>query len=190
MWKCRIDIWEFSNIKQIRVKVKQIREKDKYIREIDMLMREIESCSIKDMQTLPSPLSSEVVIFTLKIPTVLNRMKNKLSDFYLLSYGWLYKQCSSVLPQFPSVTPTKKIVQKLPNLQERCAILWNGFFSSQVFFVLHSVFEIWSILYVFGMAIASLFGCRTPHVCKIDHIQTRSYHIKSHKKNSVTKNHF
>ena len=44
-----------------------------------------------DMQTFP-PFPSEGAIFTWNMHTVLNRMKNKFSDFYFLIYGWLYLQ--------------------------------------------------------------------------------------------------
>ena len=53
---------------------------------------------------------SEVAIFTWKMPTKLNRMKNQYSDFcdiYFLSYGWFCLQFSSVTLIFKYVADQK-----------------------------------------------------------------------------------
>ena len=57
-------------------------------------------------------------------------------------------QFTSGSPQFPSkcVTDEKKIVDKWLKLQEKCALLWNGFSSSRVYLCV--IFKIWSILYM------------------------------------------
>ena len=49
-------------------------------------------------------------------------------------------------------TDQKKVFQKWSNLQKRCALLWQWFFSSWVFFCRLSVIEIWSILYMVDYA--------------------------------------
>ena len=43
------------------------------------------------------PLLSEVAIFTGEMPTMLNQMKNKFSDFYFLNCGCLYLQLNNVI---------------------------------------------------------------------------------------------
>ena len=54
--------------------------------------------------------------------TVLDQMKNQFFDCYFLSYGWLYLEFT--MPFLVYHRP-KKIAQKWPNLQERCAMTWN-----------------------------------------------------------------
>ena len=76
----------------------------------------------KDVQT---PLLSEVAIFKWKMRTMLNQMKNHISDFYFLGYGWMYLQFTVTNLDFQLCPRQKKIVQKWLNLQERCAMSWN-----------------------------------------------------------------
>ena len=90
----------------------------------------------------------EVAIFTWKKPTVLKRMKNKLSDFYYLSYGWLYLQFTGDTPSFLSVSPTKKnFFPKWPNLHESCAMCWNEWKVNFSIFNFWGMIDIWLILY-------------------------------------------
>ena len=42
--------------------------------------------------------------------TVLNRIENQFSDFYILGYDWLYLQFTGDTPGFSTVSPTKKKV--------------------------------------------------------------------------------
>ena len=76
----------------------------------------------------PPPLPSVLLPFSWQM-----RMKSQFSDFYFLSYGWLYS---------PKIyQPKKKVVQKWPNLQERCGLLWKLYFSSWFFFFV--TFNFW-----------------------------------------------
>ena len=68
---------------------------------------------------------SELLQFSWTMPTVLNRMKNQFSDFYFLSYGWLYLQFTVTHLDFQVCHRPNKIVQKWSNLQERCVMSWN-----------------------------------------------------------------
>ena len=72
-----------------------------------MLLDWMALSQVRMWQTLPS----ELAIFTWKIPTLLNRIKNQFSDFYFCIYNLLVGTSS----QFPCVSPTKKIVPKWPN---------------------------------------------------------------------------
>ena len=72
-------------------------------------------------------------MFSCKMCTVLNRMKNQFSDFCILSYGFMYLQFT--VTHRVCQRPQKNVVQKWPNLQERCALLWKWFFSSWVLFM-------------------------------------------------------
>jgi len=97
----------------------------------------------KDMQTHPPPSlpHSEVAIFTWKMHTAMNRKKYQIFIFWVMADS-IYN-----LRWHTSVPPTnKKVVQKMPNLQEWCVLLWQRFFCSSVFFMRLLVFEIWSIL--------------------------------------------
>ena len=59
-------------------------------------------------RTPPSLSPTEMAIYAWKIPTVLKRLKNQFSNFYFLSYGWLYLQFTGDTPWLPSLSPTKK----------------------------------------------------------------------------------
>ena len=84
------------------------------------------------MQTSPSPQKESFFIFWYKMRrNVLIRIKNQFSYFY---FGDIIVQKS-------------KICIHLTKKPKRCAIFWNRFLSSWVFFVPCLVFEIWSILY-------------------------------------------
>ena len=90
-----------------------------------------EKSSIRFFRSSPIQKKSrwKVVKFTENMRNELKRMKKKFSDFYIFSYGRLYLQ-STVTHQVCH-RPKKKVL-KLPNLQERCALI--RFFSSCVFF--------------------------------------------------------
>ena len=79
-------------------------------------------------------------------------VKSIFRFLFFSSYGWLYLQFASMSSQFSSVSSTQKNRSKV----ERCAFLWNGFFSSPVFFVRFLVFE------------KRRFWCKVIYI-KIDH---------------------
>ena len=97
------------------------------------------------MQTPPP--SPQVAMFTWKLSTVLNRIKNHFADFYFLSYGWLYLQFTVTHQVWNSKHTKKKVGQKLSNVHKKKTKIRKWFFNSSVFFVRLLVFEIWSILY-------------------------------------------
>ena len=103
----------------------------------------------KDMQTTTPLLPSNVAIFRWKMPTVLNWMKNRFSNFYFSSYSWLNLQfTSSMSPQFPRVSPTKiKIsLKSVQTVRKYAQCSETDFLFHEFFFVRVLVFEIWSIL--------------------------------------------
>ena len=61
-----------------------------------------------------------------------------------MSYDWLYLQFTVT----QQVCHRQKKCSKVAKLQEKCALLWQLFFSSWVYFVRLLVVEIWSILYM------------------------------------------
>ena len=61
----------------------------------------------KDMQTPLSPYP-EVAIFTWKMPTVLNRMKNHISKFYIFLFFELWLFAFTLFGDTPGVPLTKK----------------------------------------------------------------------------------
>ena len=56
----------------------------------------------------PPSSISEMVQFSWKMPILLKRMKNQISEFYFLNYGWLYLQITGDATGFSSLLPTKK----------------------------------------------------------------------------------
>ena len=95
-----------------------------------------------------TPPSSEVAIFTWKISTVLNQMKNKFSDYYISSYGWLYLQFTSMSPQFPCVSQTKKKLFRSDKTYKKDAHCSDtDFLVPEFFCIFFLIFQIWSILY-------------------------------------------
>ena len=89
------------------------------------------------------PPPSEGVQISWKMPTVLNRMRNHVSVRLLVFGLWLI--LFTIYSDTPGVPPIQKnVFQKWSNLQERCALIKQSFFSSWVFFfVLLLFFEIW-----------------------------------------------
>ena len=69
-----------------------------------------------------------MVKFTWKMRTLLNRKKNLISDFSDFYFFELWLIVFTIIyGDTPNESPTRKeVVQKWPNLQERCATGWNG----------------------------------------------------------------
>ena len=89
----------------------------------------------------PSP-HSEVVTFTWKMRTVLNPMKKTIFRFFRYLFFELWLLVFTIYadtPSFSNVSPTK-IVQKWPNLQERCAISMNEWK------IKFPIFSVWDII--------------------------------------------
>ena len=86
------------------------------------------------MQTPPSPPPQKWSNFHERCPQCWIKWK-----INFLSYSWLYLQFTGNTPRFSSVLPTKKIVQKMSDLQERRI---KNKISDLNFF-----FELWSILF-------------------------------------------
>ena len=120
---------------------------------------------IKDMQT-PSP--SEVAIMTWKMFTVLNRMKNHISDF---SFFYLFKFMLITFTIYGATSHDQKNnLFEVAKFTERMRIDLTRIFWFMSFFC--ATFNFWDGRY--GRLHHFLLG-DTPHVCKIDHIQNRPY---------------
>ena len=129
-----------------------IRPKNNPINSVFWLAMTIGPVPSKDMQIPPL---SEVTIITLKMRTVLNRVKNNISDFsnfYFLSNDWLYLQFTMTQQVCHR---QKKVVQKWPSYRKDAHCSDNYF--SWVYFGRILVFDVWSILYMV------IFG--HPHFC-------------------------
>ena len=98
----------------------------------------------KDMQTPPPPPPRISDIYIGKMRTVLNRMWNYVSDFsnlYVLSYSWLYLQFTT---HQVCHRPKKNCSNVGKFIQESCALLWQWFFCSGVFFC--ATFSFWDMV--------------------------------------------
>ena len=87
---------------------------------------------------------SELLPFSWKMRTVLNRMKNQFCDFFF-SYSWLYLQFT-VTYQFCH-RPKKKLFKIGQIYKKDAHCSENDFLVLEFFFVWILVFEIWSFLY-------------------------------------------
>ena len=95
-----------------------------------------------------------MAIFTWKMHTVLNRIKNQFSDFYFLSYRWLYLQFTGDTCIFMCVTDRKKYF--ISNQIYRREAQWAETNEKSIFqFVRFSFFELWLIVFTIYMCVTS-----------------------------------